>query len=391
MKTRRGTAATYLLTLVITAVGGGVITRSHYITADATLPESADGQSVTVKVIPERPYIERSEFTQHLNFDFQFQNLTESKLRLGRIQVSVFDRRDRLVLRKFISARGSSMPAIYTLPNRDLDRKGPLGVFNPFHTFDADIPITALRYDFVFDVDGSAKQYTSSITLKPIPYRAKVDLILPLKVRAIVYDGHDYYSHHRRIDLSNPGVQAMGLADNPVRYAYDFSVVNDEGELYAHRADRPEDWFGYGAAVYAPGTGKVVSVRNDVPDNAIIEGRLVPPEGGPRDQKSRLLGNHVVIDHGSGEYSLLAHLKAGSMAVGLNEEVKQGQMLGKIGFSGDTGFHVHVHYHLATGMELAGSQALSSYFSNFRRIFGSEIVRVRKGRVDSGEIVEPLK
>jgi hypothetical protein len=348
-------------------------------------------EAVRVRLIPERPNIERGEFTQDLNFDFLFQNMTDSRLTLSRIQVSVLDEEGGLVLRKFISASGSLAPGIETLPRRNLEGKGLLCIFNPFHTLDANIPIMALQYDFLFDANGSQKQYGSSVTFRPLLYKPGVNLTLPLKARAVVYDGHDFYSHHRRIDLSNPAAQAMGLTDNPVRYAYDFCVVNEKGELYSDGGEKPEGWLGYGKTVYAPGSGRIVSVRNDVPDNRIDRGRLVYPEGGTSDQKSRQLGNHVIIDHGTGEYSVLAHLKQGSVVVKLNDEIRQGRQVGKIGFSGDTGLHVHLHYHLSNQATPAGSQGLPSYFSNFRRVFGSRAINVKKGRVNTGEIVEGAK
>lgn len=56
-------------------------------------------------------------------------------------------------------------------------------------------------------------------------------------------------------------------------------------------------------------------------------------------------GNHLVIDHGNGEFSLVAHLMAGSLAVREGERVALGQRIGRLGNSGD-GFAPHVHHQL---------------------------------------------
>lgn len=53
-------------------------------------------------------------------------------------------------------------------------------------------------------------------------------------------------------------------------------------------------------------------------------------------------GNYVVIQHNDGTYSLYAHLYAGSITVKSGDTVKQGQVIGKVGSSGNsTGAHLH--------------------------------------------------
>lgn len=47
-------------------------------------------------------------------------------------------------------------------------------------------------------------------------------------------------------------------------------------------------------------------------------------------------GNYVIIQHNDGTYSLYAHLHPGSITVSANESVKQGQVIGKVGSSGNT-------------------------------------------------------
>jgi hypothetical protein len=150
------------------------------------------------------------------------------------------------------------------------------------------------------------------VTFRPFAYRPKTKLVLPLRGRFLVYVGHDYYSHHRRIDLSNPLLKRLGLAANPVRYAYDFSPIDEAGSWCRGDSERPANWIGYGAPVYAPAAGVVVSVASDVPDNKIENGRPIKPQF-RRNDASAILGNHVVIDHGNGEYSILAHMKADSI------------------------------------------------------------------------------
>ena len=102
---------------------------------------------------------------------------------------------------------------------------------------------------------------------------------------------------------------------------------------------------------------------------------------------ARLLGNHVLIDHENGEYSVLAHLRAGSVGVRAGDRVTQGDRLGETGFSGDTGFHAHVHYHLASGADLFCTRALPAQFERFRRVLGSRTAFTERGPIATGDIL----
>ncbi len=67
--------------------------------------------------------------------------------------------------------------------------------------------------------------------------------------------------------------------------------------------------------------------------------------------------------------------------------VTRGDRLGEIGFSGDIGFHVHVHYHLASGADLFGARALPAQFERFSRVAGSRTVFTERGPIATGDIL----
>ena len=97
------------------------------------------------------------------------------------------------------------------------------------------------------------------------------------------------------------------------------------------------------------------------------------------------LGNHVVIDHGNGEYSLFAHLKQGSVRVKPGQRVAAGDRLGAMGMSGDA-FLVHLHYQLQSGAGF--EEGLPAYFGNVRVQTGAGWSAPWTGPVDSGDLVE---
>lgn len=145
---------------------------------------------------------------------------------------------------------------------------------------------------------------------------------------------HDATSHHRG-------------AHNQ-RFAYDLQVVKWNGSAYSARkpgttGSSNSDYYVFGTPIYAMADGWIRKCRRDQPDNA----------PGVKDPDPEVEGNHLYIEHATGEVALYAHFKAGSVtstlcpadaATDLSIFVKQGQFLGYSGNSGNsTGPHLHLH------------------------------------------------
>jgi murein DD-endopeptidase MepM/ murein hydrolase activator NlpD len=343
-------------------------------------PAKAD-EAAVVKITP-RPqplYIEKGAAAQYLNFDFVIENLTGEKLVVSSVEVSVFDRKDRLVLRRFIDGNGTR-PSIETLNRREIEGRQTALIFNPFHTFDNQVELKKLRYEFSFRDPAQKKDYKSEIVVLPAAYETRTNLILPVKGRMIVYDGHDFYAHHRRFDYTIPGLQQLGFNSNFMRYSYDFVPVNEHGATYQGKEASNQNYFGFGSNLLAAGDGKIVAIVDDKPDSRSFN------EAELANNPMVLWGNYVVIDHLNGEYSLYGHFKQGSGKVKVGESVRQGQVIAQMGASGSSMFP-HLHYELQTGVDTK-AEGLPSYFRNFRRILGSRVIEVKLGQVDTGDIVE---
>lgn len=180
-------------------------------------------------------------------------------------------------------------------------------------------------------------------------YEQKISLDFPFKGAGIVSQGGALTSGHRnRSGLY--AIDALGLSPTygPMRVAQP-----DED---------PASYAGWGREIIAPGAGKIVVARSDRPDQPVA-GKSDPayffpayPDGGDP-------GNHVVIDHGNGEFSMIAHMQKGSVRVTVGDRVVQGQVLGLLGNSGDTS-GPHVHYQLQNGPDWERSDALPPRFSN---------------------------
>lgn len=161
------------------------------------------------------------------------------------------------------------------------------------------------------------------------------------------------------------------------RFAYDFVVMKD-GRTHRGQGEVNEDYYCFGLPVLAPGDGTVVRAVDGIADQT-------PGELNPQAP----LGNHVIIDHGHGEVSFLAHLQAGSVAVRAGETVRAGEVVGACGNSGNSS-EPHLHYHLqrdAVFYAGAGGEGLPAQFLNY--LADGELVA--RGEPRRGQTVQPLE
>ena len=136
------------------------------------------------------------------------------------------------------------------------------------------------------------------------------------------------------------------------RFALDI-VKRVNSSTHSGNGYQNEDYYCFGKRLNAPGNGKIVAVRNDVYDNNPGHFNRNVPEG-----------NHVIIDHENGEFSMLAHFKQGSIIVSVGDDVTKGQELGKTGNSGNSS-EPHLHYQLQTNADPMNGDGLPAQFLNY--------------------------
>jgi hypothetical protein len=338
--------------------------------------------SITVDVLPATVWIERTDNGLLLNCDLVVENASQASFELVEIEASVFDRSDALVFRKLVSANGVS-PAIATVADRALGPKQRRLVMNPLHTFPRDLDLVRVAFQLTYQRSDSEQQLVVSSEVTPRAWTGKGRLRLPLRDRVIAWSGHDYLSHHRRWDYLDPRIVELGFDSNAGRYSYDLIMVDASGAMRSGDPERNESWFGFGRPVVAPADGTVVGVVSDQPDDRKFDITAV---------KSELLvvfGNRVLIEHGPGEVSLLAHLRQGSVKVKVGDRVRAGQEIAAIGASGSS-LMPHLHYQLQT-TATGHAEGLPPTFHDFLRVRGARRLAVTRGTIETGEIVEPRR
>lgn len=341
---------------------------------------AAADETPTVKALPAAPLVESTADGQRLNFDLLVDNGTGRPLELVAVRAVVRDATGAVSRRIEINDNGVA-PGIQTLPDRKYAAGERHAVFNPFHSFPARLPLARVDYELVFRGEDG-KDVTSAITVQPRIYRTRTRLRLPLSGRMLVWDGHDYYSHHRRFDLTHPVIRQIGWEANSSRYSLDLVLTDKDGRMTKAGGKTNADYYGYGQPVLAPGDRVVVKVNGSAPDNAGGDISLA----GLKADSMTIFGNYVIIDHGDGEFSELGHLRPGSVVVQVGHHVKAGQPVGQVGASGSSLFP-HLHYQLVSAPD-ARSEGLPAEFQGYEEVLGARTRHVARGVIDSGDMVE---
>lgn len=196
-------------------------------------------------------------------------------------------------------------------------------------------------------VDPAGKPYALRVSVAIGTYQQKTKLIFPFRGHGLVTQG---------------GIHDGGHSNRSGQFAVDAIGVTDMYCPQIADGDTNEAAAGWGREIIAPAAGVVVVVRSDRPDQPLA-GTSNPEFFLPEFKSGGDPGNHVVIDHENGEFSMLAHFQAGSLLVREGQRIAQGEVIGRLGNAGDTNFP-HVHYQLMDGKDWMASDALPYRFEN---------------------------
>ncbi|QJB69901.1 M23 family metallopeptidase [Parasphingorhabdus halotolerans] len=203
--------------------------------------------------------------------------------------------------------------------------------------------------------DGSTRQLIIEAARTEVP--AMTDLVLSPPFR----NGAWFYSTDSHRDTR---IITEGRPSYAQRYAIDWARVEYNGTFRQGEDGSNQSYVGYGAELLAVADGTIVALRNDMPENiAEGEGAVLKPS------QDTLVGNFVMIDIG-GINAVYAHLVPGSIRLAVGDSVKQGDIIGRLGNSGNSD-GPHLHFHLETrtpaNVPLSG-EGVPYHFATFRQI-----------------------
>lgn len=140
------------------------------------------------------------------------------------------------------------------------------------------------------------------------------------------------------------------MADRHMQYSVDLVGLTSAGRRkIGFLPTDPSAYAIYGRPVLAPLSGRVMEIQNDCPDLQVPQTDSLFPAG------NYIILNCVNLEYGN-VYVLLAHLKSSSICVKAGDEIIQGDIVGKVGNSGNS---TEPHLHLGVYIEPEQDSLLS--------------------------------
>jgi murein DD-endopeptidase MepM/ murein hydrolase activator NlpD len=223
-----------------------------------------------------------------------------------------------------------------------------------------EITVTALGRD------AAGRPVTANGSVKVAAHRSPNTYRFPLAGTWYVGAAPSLHSHHRWVTNQEFALDLVALGgDGTTRRSDDATPKGDGARL--------EDYYGHGREVLAVADGVVVEAAADATEAhdrlrqpgesaAAFEQRTVEAQIALLAKSPRsVLGNYVVVQHAGGEFSQSVHLKQGSVRVKVGDAVKQGQVLGQLGHTGNS-TEPHLHFQLTDGPDPLFSRGLPIVF-----------------------------
>lgn len=183
---------------------------------------------------------------------------------------------------------------------------------------------------------------------------------------------------------NTPGtkIPSHGTDQLGTRYAYDFIQVDWERMGWpAYRVSMLQyllfgvplkEYYCWGQEVYAPCDGIVVQAEDGYEErertnllsdlsNAYKNAHYFDPS---KDDVQSVAGNYVIVECGNDVYAALVHLQTGSIQVTVGQNVKKGEVIGRVGHSGNS-FAPHLHFQLMDSSDIATANGLPCAFEQY--------------------------
>ena len=162
-------------------------------------------------------------------------------------------------------------------------------------------------------------------------------------------------------------------------FAVDWVQLKD-GAFFSGDGSANADYAYIGADLLAVARGTVVKVRDGLPDET--------PQTLPQYVKKGedYIGNSVVVQIAPDRYAIYGHLEPGSVAVKVGDRVKAGDVVGKLGNSGNS-TAAHLHFVVADGPDFLTATSIPFVVDHYT-LQGSAVLPTAPGPINvTGPVV----
>ncbi len=211
-----------------------------------------------------------------------------------------------------------------------------LYIFLDYSSFSTENPILLEHKLQIKAADASLESFNVSFPAIKISELPVVQLSPPLKGKNwFTPNGPANNSIHRRVIIPLDGTPRV-----PERFAVDWVKIGENGFTYQGDPSKNESYHAYKSPIYAAAPGKVIAVKDGIPENTPTSKSMAVPIN-----LETIGGNYVMVHLGSHQYAFYAHLIPGSIKVKTGDILKSGDPIALLGNSGNS-TEPHLHFHI---------------------------------------------
>ncbi|HRV44272.1 MAG TPA: M23 family metallopeptidase [Smithellaceae bacterium] len=315
--------------------------------------------------------------TRDLRFTVIAQDMpypTDRYIRIGYTLKMWEYEKEGLDLRQIDVLDGSTRATLYTIEKKDIPKiyKDPLPA-NPYYPTDKlDHYYISLQIPFAlgrpvpksvthrFHFQDQRKNRELSLeggTFSPDPAMTSIIIASPVRGKNWLFVNQSTMGYH-----FNAMFFALGKRGTGERFAFDNLQFDDDLKEYFHGDPaKNESYFNYSKPLYAVADGKVVAMRDGLPENSGNDHSVTFKE--PVD----LAGNYIIIDIGNGHYAFYAHCRTNSIKVKVGDRVKEGDEIALLGNSGNSDAP-HLHFQICDAPDFFFSRGLPFVLKKYTKI-----------------------
>jgi murein DD-endopeptidase MepM/ murein hydrolase activator NlpD len=191
------------------------------------------------------------------------------------------------------------------------------------------------------------------------------------------------------------------------RYAYDFWQVDRKIDNYKFYDGRKckyyfrgiplENCYCWGKEVFAPCDGKIVKSEDGCkernPVNFFTDIFAVLKNGFTFNPKKKgfnihpFIGNYIIMEIAENIFAFFAHFQNGSITVKSGDNVNKGQILGKVGHSGNS-TAPHLHFHIMDSVDLLNAKGIPCVFEKYELLKDNRWKIIKKGIPSDKDIIK---
>lgn len=180
------------------------------------------------------------------------------------------------------------------------------------------------------------------------------------------------------------------------RYAYDFLQVDWNRKGWPSYRVHPLRYFLLGAPlnkyycwgkdVHAPCDGIIVKAEDGYKERArahllsdlYVASKVARAFDPSKDNIQSVAGNYIIMKCDDNVFAGLVHLQTGSIKVSVGQSVKKGDVIGKVGHSGNS-FGPHLHFQLMDSSDIVTANGLPCAFEQYELFQNEKWCKVFNG------------